>query len=113
MAAKQCHVRTRDPGQRTPGRREAEHVDLTAAPPGRPLVILVFELYINLSYVLCFAPSPPRGKLLVHRGFFLFPDLICETRCLLASFYTDKSLMEKGKEEYLVHARFFVLVLGS
>uniref|UniRef100_A0A5F5PLU3 Protein phosphatase 2 regulatory subunit Balpha n=1 Tax=Equus caballus TaxID=9796 RepID=A0A5F5PLU3_HORSE len=32
MAAKQCHVRTRDPNQRTPGRREAERANLTAAP---------------------------------------------------------------------------------
>uniref|UniRef100_A0A9L0SJL6 NFKB inhibitor interacting Ras like 1 n=1 Tax=Equus caballus TaxID=9796 RepID=A0A9L0SJL6_HORSE len=36
MAAKQCHVRTRDPNQRTPGRREAERANLTAAPLGRP-----------------------------------------------------------------------------
>ena len=36
MAAKQCHVRTRDPNQWTLGRREAECANLTAAPPGRP-----------------------------------------------------------------------------
>ena len=34
--AKRCHVHTRDPNRRTPGCREAEHVNLTDAPPGRP-----------------------------------------------------------------------------
>uniref|UniRef100_A0A9L0J9D4 Elongation of very long chain fatty acids protein n=1 Tax=Equus asinus TaxID=9793 RepID=A0A9L0J9D4_EQUAS len=34
--AKQYHVHTRDPKQRTPGRQEAECVNLTAAPLGRP-----------------------------------------------------------------------------
>ena len=34
--AKGCHVRTQDPNQRTPGRREAERVNLTAVLPGRP-----------------------------------------------------------------------------
>ena len=32
--AKQCHVRTRDLNRRAPGHQEAEHVNLTAAPPG-------------------------------------------------------------------------------
>ena len=35
--AKQCHVRTRDLNRRTPGCREAERVNLTTAPLGRPL----------------------------------------------------------------------------
>ena len=35
-SAKQCYVRTRDPNQRTLGRREAECANLTAAPPGQP-----------------------------------------------------------------------------
>ena len=35
--AKQCHVCTRDPNPRTPGRQEAERANLTAAPPGQPL----------------------------------------------------------------------------
>ena len=43
MAAKQCHVRTRDPNQRTPGRREAERANLTAVPRGRPLYLLSFK----------------------------------------------------------------------
>ena len=38
--AKQCHVRTQDPNRQTPGRREAECVNLTAAPPGRPQEVL-------------------------------------------------------------------------
>ena len=37
MAAKWCHVLTRDLNQRTSGRREAERGNLTAAPPGQPL----------------------------------------------------------------------------
>ena len=34
--AQRRHVRTRDPNRPTSGRREAERVNLTAAPPGRP-----------------------------------------------------------------------------
>ena len=34
--AKQCHVHTRDPNRRTLGCPEAERVNSTAAPPGRP-----------------------------------------------------------------------------
>ena len=34
--AKQCHVRSRNPNRRTPGRGEVERAHLTAAPPGRP-----------------------------------------------------------------------------
>ena len=33
------HVRTQDPNQRTPGRREAEHAHLTSAPPGWPICV--------------------------------------------------------------------------
>ena len=34
--AKWCHVCTWDPNRRTPGCREAEYVNLLAAPLGRP-----------------------------------------------------------------------------
>ena len=34
--AKRCHVRTRHLNRRTPGRREAERVNLTSAPPAGP-----------------------------------------------------------------------------
>ena len=45
--AKQCHVCAQDPNQRTPGRREAEHANLTAVPPGRPLYRLLREWRIE------------------------------------------------------------------
>ena len=35
--AKRCHIRTQDLNRRTLGRREAERVNLTAAPLGWPL----------------------------------------------------------------------------
>ena len=38
--AKRCHVLTRDPNLRTPGRREAERANLTATPPGWHLKFL-------------------------------------------------------------------------
>ncbi|MEE3528753.1 hypothetical protein, partial [Pseudomonas aeruginosa] len=40
--AKKCHVCTWDPKWQTPGSREAEHANLTAAPPGQPLYLLLY-----------------------------------------------------------------------
>uniref|UniRef100_A0A9L0RJ60 Ring finger protein 103 n=1 Tax=Equus caballus TaxID=9796 RepID=A0A9L0RJ60_HORSE len=39
--AKQCHVHTRDPNRQTPGGREGERANLTAAPPGQPHQLLL------------------------------------------------------------------------
>ena len=38
--AKWCHVGTWDPNRQTPGHREAECANLSAAPLGRPLGVL-------------------------------------------------------------------------
>ena len=46
--AKRCHIRTWDPNWRTPGRQEAERVNLTAAPPGRPPFL--FSRFLGFTY---------------------------------------------------------------
>ena len=43
--AKLCHVHTWDPNWRTLGRREAERVYLTAAPPGWPKTLLSGRIF--------------------------------------------------------------------
>ena len=55
MAAKQCHVRTRDPNQRSPGRREAERASLTAAPPGWSHIA---SLIVTKPYLVNILNSP-------------------------------------------------------
>ena len=58
--AKWCHVHTRDPTWQTPGHQEAEHANLTAAPPGRPPPKILVWYFFWLSifslvnqYVFC------------------------------------------------------------
>ena len=41
--AKRCHARTWDPNRLTPGCREAEHTNLTAAPLGQAQFLLIFK----------------------------------------------------------------------
>ena len=47
LYAKRCHVCTRDPNWRTLGCREAEHANLTAAPPGWPLLLFSYSVCIR------------------------------------------------------------------
>ena len=61
MAAKWCHVRTRDPNRRTPGRQEAERENLTAAPLGRPIYV-----YLNLGSL----PFPHKTDNQLHQFVF-------------------------------------------
>ena len=42
--AKRCHVRTRDPNQKTLGCQEGERVNLTSVPPSRPQNLHLSEL---------------------------------------------------------------------
>ena len=53
--AKQCHVRTQDPNQRTPGCREVEGAHLTAGPPGRPLILHILKIIEMLLYSIFFS----------------------------------------------------------
>ena len=70
--AKQCHVRTWDPNQWTPGYREAECGNLTAAPLGWPLKLSGFYLLLR-NHILLFLLAVWLSK---QQQIFFFPKYI-------------------------------------
>ena len=69
--AKQCHVFTRDPNQRTPGRQEAEHAHLTTVPPGQPLIYSIFN---HAKEKQTFRPGSETGR---GKNRFLSSPMCC------------------------------------
>ena len=68
MACQAVSCPHRDPNQRTPGRWEAEHVNLTTAPPGRPLSCFLKSMRnsMSISDVQGSAYTLPRPRALGH-----------------------------------------------
>ena len=68
--AKRCRVHTWDPNRRTPGCREAERVNFTAAPPGRLQILFLIVKYSVGKDAGRFALSYTADGLVTTREWF-------------------------------------------